>query len=109
MRVWHAMWLRRIDERIAVLQKREEQQHRRRALPRQPEWFVELGIGVGSPPAEVHAGSCYAAGKRRRPVDRDEARRLLASGVRACSHCHPDLTLGVIGLSARPAYAAAAR
>ncbi|MET7979651.1 DUF6233 domain-containing protein [Streptomyces mirabilis] len=28
-------------------------------------------------------GGCYAAGKRRRPVPRDEARRLLTSGVRA--------------------------
>ncbi|WP_254645069.1 DUF6233 domain-containing protein [Streptomyces sp. BV286] len=39
------------------------------------------------PPIEVHTGSRYAAGKRRRPMNRDEARQLLTSGVRACSHC----------------------
>lgn len=27
-------------------------------------------------------------GKRRRPVDRDEARRLPADGLRACTHRH---------------------
>ncbi|MFF1606075.1 DUF6233 domain-containing protein [Streptomyces mirabilis] len=51
--------------------------------------MVELGIGNGRPPIEVHVGACYAAGKRRRPVPRDEARRLLTSGVRACTHCKP--------------------
>ncbi|MER6563445.1 DUF6233 domain-containing protein [Streptomyces sp. NPDC001027] len=31
---------------------------------------VELSIGAGRPPVQVHAGDCCAAGKRRRPVDR---------------------------------------
>ncbi|MFF3489527.1 DUF6233 domain-containing protein [Streptomyces sp. NPDC002701] len=35
----------------------------------------------------MHAGHCYAIGKRRRPVSRDEARRLLTAGLRACTHC----------------------
>ncbi|MCX5265708.1 DUF6233 domain-containing protein [Streptomyces sp. NBC_00199] len=41
----------------------------------------------------------HAAGKRRRPVDRDEARRLLADGLRPCTHCRPAICLNVIGLS----------
>ncbi|MFE2719443.1 DUF6233 domain-containing protein [Streptomyces mirabilis] len=39
---------------------------------------------------------CYAAGTRRRPVPRDEARRLLTSGVRACTHCKPDTQLRIL-------------
>ncbi|MFF2130045.1 DUF6233 domain-containing protein [Streptomyces olivochromogenes] len=40
--------------------------------------------------AEHPVCDCYAAGKRRRPAPRDEAHRLLTSGVRACTHCKPD-------------------
>ncbi|MET7729385.1 DUF6233 domain-containing protein [Streptomyces mirabilis] len=53
--------------------------------------------GIGRTPA--HRGACgrlYAAGKRRRPVPRDEARRLLTSGVRACTHCKPDAQLRIL-------------
>ncbi|WP_306942906.1 DUF6233 domain-containing protein [Streptomyces phaeochromogenes] len=45
-------------------------------------------------PVEVHVGGCYAAAKQRRPVGRDEARRLRASGARACSQGQPDTALG---------------
>ncbi len=38
------------------------------------------------------------AGKCQRPVDRTEARRLLADGVTACTHCRPDTDLGIDGL-----------
>ncbi|WAU78574.1 DUF6233 domain-containing protein (plasmid) [Streptomyces sp. Qhu-G9] len=80
---------------MATVQQREAEQERgRQRRPAEPEWFAELGIGDGRPPIEVHAGGCYAAGKRRRPVVRDEARRLLASGVQACSHCQPDTAPG---------------
>ncbi|MFF4139238.1 DUF6233 domain-containing protein [Streptomyces mirabilis] len=82
LRVWHAMWLQRIDTKIAALQEKEpEQEQGRKNRPQEPDWIVELGIGNGRPPTEVHVGGCYAAGKRRRPVPRDEARRLLTSGV----------------------------
>ncbi|MCX4616647.1 MULTISPECIES: DUF6233 domain-containing protein [Streptomyces] len=60
------------------------------------DWTVELGIGNGRPPIEVHVGDCYAAGKRRHPVPRDEVRRLLTSGVRACTHCMPDAQLRIL-------------
>ncbi|MGW1507286.1 DUF6233 domain-containing protein [Streptomyces mirabilis] len=87
LRVWHAMWLQRIDTKIVALQKREaEQEQGRKNRPQEPDWIIELGIGNGCPPIEVHVGGCYAAGKRRRPVPRDEARRLLTSSVRACTH-----------------------
>jgi hypothetical protein len=97
LRVWHAMWLQRIDTKIAALQERNaEQEQGRNNRPQEPDWIVELGIGNGRPPTEVHVGDCYAAGKRRRPVPRDEARQLLTSGVRACTHCKPDAQLRIL-------------
>ncbi|MET9141995.1 DUF6233 domain-containing protein [Streptomyces parvulus] len=58
--------------------------------------MVELGIGTGHPPEKVHAGDCHMLSTRRRAVDRDEARRLLAAGLTSCSHCQPDVQLEVI-------------
>lgn len=90
------MWLARIDAKIAALQQREAEIERgRQRRPTVPDWFVELGIGVGRPPGAVHTGGCHAGGKRRRPVGRDEARRLLAAGMLGCTHCQPDLRLGM--------------
>ncbi|MGA5454103.1 DUF6233 domain-containing protein [Streptomyces umbrinus] len=37
-----------------------------------PERIAELGIGAGRASGAVHAGDCYGAGKRWRPIDRDE-------------------------------------
>ncbi|WP_404200032.1 DUF6233 domain-containing protein [Streptomyces tauricus] len=109
LRTWHAMWLERIDAKIAAVRQREpEHEHGRQTRSRQPEWVVELGIGDGRAPVEIHAGHCYAIGKRRRPINRDKARQLLAAGLHACSHCTPD-TLLDIPLSSRPALATAAR
>ncbi|WP_030037935.1 DUF6233 domain-containing protein, partial [Streptomyces resistomycificus] len=108
LRVWHAMWLERIDAKIAAVRQRQlEAEHGRRRRPEQPEWIVELGIGTGHPPVQVHSGDCRMMGKRRRPVGRDEARRLLTAGLRACTHCQPDTALDILGLSTRPACAAA--
>ncbi|MGI5397167.1 DUF6233 domain-containing protein [Streptomyces sp. CA-251251] len=84
------MWVQRIDTKIAAVLKRQaEEQHGRRNRPRPPEWIVELGIGAHRPPLQVHAGDCYIAGTRRRPVDRDEARRLLASDSRPAPTASP--------------------
>ncbi|MFH8610977.1 DUF6233 domain-containing protein [Streptomyces sp. NPDC018029] len=80
--------LARTRQWIADEERREAERARgKQARPPTPDWSVELGIGQGSPSIEVHRGDCYAAGKRRRPVTRDEARRLLADGIRACTHC----------------------
>ncbi|MER5201256.1 DUF6233 domain-containing protein [Streptomyces sp. NPDC002755] len=93
------MWLTRIDAKIAAVQQRQaETEHGRRRRPEPPQWTAELGIGAGRPPFQVHAGDCPMAGKRRRSVGRDEARRLLASGLRPCTHCRPDSQLDIIDL-----------
>ncbi|WP_329438111.1 DUF6233 domain-containing protein [Streptomyces canus] len=82
------------------LERREaEADHGRRSRPRPPEWVVEVGIGTGKPPLQVHAGTCHMIGSRRRPVSRDEARRLLTEGLRACTHCQPDTQLHIIDLA----------
>ncbi|MFC8835825.1 DUF6233 domain-containing protein [Streptomyces griseoincarnatus] len=98
------MWLQRIDAKIAALARRqteEERGRRNRSAP--PEWIIELGIGERRPPLQIHTGDCHMAGKRHRPVDRVEARRLLATGLKACGHCRPDSLLGITELSSNPA------
>ncbi|MGF0175876.1 DUF6233 domain-containing protein [Streptomyces sp. Marseille-Q5077] len=52
-------------------------------------------------PVQVHAGDCHMAGKRRRTISRDEARRLLTAGLRGCTHCEPDARLRMDDLGAR--------
>ncbi|MFF8681154.1 DUF6233 domain-containing protein [Streptomyces sp. NPDC015237] len=97
LRIWHALWVRRIDTRIAAIRQRQAEEERgRRNRPALPDWVVELGIGTGRPPVKVHAGDCHMLGTRRRAVDRDEARRLLAGGLAACGHCQPDVQLNVL-------------
>lgn len=92
------IWIGHVRTAITAAEQQErEQRQGEERRPPTPDWIVELGIGQGSPPIEVHAGHCYAAGKRRRPIDRDQARTLLADGIRACSHCRPDTDLGVLG------------
>ncbi|WP_260474621.1 DUF6233 domain-containing protein [Streptomyces sp. WAC 05379] len=76
MQVWHALWIERIDRKIAALQRRQaEEEPGRQIGPEHPDWIVELGIGADRTPVQVRAGDCYIAGKRRRAVSRDEARR----------------------------------
>lgn len=100
LRIWHALWVQRIDAKAAAIRQRQaEEEYGRRNRPAPPEWIVELGIGAGRPPLQVHAGDCHMAGKRHRPVDRDEARRLLTQGLKACIHCQPDVLLRIIDLS----------
>ncbi|MDR6976023.1 hypothetical protein J2X68_002711 [Streptomyces sp. 3330] len=99
LRVWHTLWLARIDAKIAAVQQRQAEVERGlRRRPERPEWTVELGIGAGRPPVQVHSGDCHMTGERRRPVGRDEARRLLADGLRPCAHCRPDTQLDIIDL-----------
>ncbi|MFE7245784.1 DUF6233 domain-containing protein [Streptomyces sp. NPDC057580] len=98
LRTWYGMWVDRIDEAIAMAEQRERERQRgeERRLPT-PDWIVELSIGVGARPIEVHVGGCYLAGKRQRVITREQALAALADGMRACIHCRPDTELGVLG------------
>ncbi|WP_406322155.1 DUF6233 domain-containing protein [Streptomyces sp. NBC_01637] len=97
LRTWHAMWVKRIDEAIAAAEQRErERQQGEERRPPTPDWIIELSIGVGARPTEVHVGGCYAAGKRHSAITREQALAALADGIRACIHCRPDTELGVL-------------
>ncbi|MER6345098.1 DUF6233 domain-containing protein [Streptomyces sp. NPDC001595] len=100
LRVWHAMWLERIDRKIAAVRQRQiEEERGRRRRPAPPEWVAAYGIGAGREPVEIHVGDCHMAGSRQRAVGREEARRLLSGGVRACVHCRPDVQLHILDLA----------
>ncbi|MFF9301462.1 DUF6233 domain-containing protein [Streptomyces sp. NPDC014764] len=45
---------------------------------------MELGMGEGRLPLQLHAGNCHMASKPRRPVERNEVRCPFATGLRAC-------------------------
>ncbi|MCX5052127.1 MULTISPECIES: DUF6233 domain-containing protein [unclassified Streptomyces] len=98
-------FLERVQERdlartrrwIADEERREgERQHGIQARPPAPEWLIELGLNRHTPPVYVHAGDCWNAGKRSRAISRDQARRALADGVKACPQCQPDTALGML-------------
>ena len=66
LRTWHAMWLERIDRRIASVQKRQAEEERgRRSRPLPPDWVVELSRATGGP-LQVHDGECGMKGRRHR-------------------------------------------
>ncbi|MGW5173809.1 DUF6233 domain-containing protein [Streptomyces sp. NPDC004082] len=56
---------------------------------------MELDSGDGRPTVELLTSDGYAAMKRRRRVDAEEACRLIATGLRAYTHCTPGSGLGV--------------
>ncbi|MER6082438.1 DUF6233 domain-containing protein [Streptomyces sp. NPDC001833] len=86
----------RIDRRAAGLRQRQAEEERGRAgRPPVPDRILEPNRATGHPPA-VHVGDCAMVGRRRNPVGRDEARRLLTTdGIPACPICRPDTALGI--------------
>ncbi|MFE9432293.1 DUF6233 domain-containing protein [Streptomyces sp. NPDC006640] len=81
---------------IATEEQRQlEQQRGEQARPPTPDWMIEQGLNGGMP-VYVHRGDCHMKGKRSRGVNEDQARRALAEGVAACTHCRPDTDLGVL-------------
>lgn len=96
------MWLDRVRHAIRAAEQQEataaaQRVRREQQRPPAPEWVVQLGIGVGSPPIAIHVGGCACTGKRYRGVGRGEALQLLAAGTAACHLCRPDTELGYLG------------
>ncbi|MEU9333165.1 DUF6233 domain-containing protein [Streptomyces sp. NPDC048290] len=82
---------------IADEERREaEEQRGAAARPEPPDWLLEHGINRAAAPVAVHAGACHMAGPRSKGVPVDVARRALAEGVPACTHCRPDTELGIM-------------
>ncbi|MER5875418.1 DUF6233 domain-containing protein [Streptomyces sp. NPDC001910] len=79
-------------------QRQAEQERGRQARAPAPEWMIEQGLNGGHP-VYVHVGDCHMKGERSKGVDRDQARRALAEGVAACTHCRPDSELGIVEAS----------
>lgn len=96
LETWLAMTLDRVRQQIGTLEAEAAEKAARKLPPPPPDWLIEHGIGAGRTPVRVHAGDCWDAGSRCHPVDRDTARRALAGGVEACTHCRPDTALGVL-------------
>jgi hypothetical protein len=99
MRIWHALWLDRIDRKIAYVQQRQaEEEHGRARRPPTPDWILELNRATGHPLA-VRVGDCGMTGHRTQPVGHDDARRLLTTDrVPACPICRPDTELHIVDL-----------
>ncbi|MEV5440866.1 DUF6233 domain-containing protein [Streptomyces sp. NPDC052682] len=97
-------FLERVQERdLARTRRWIAEEERRQALrqrgidrrPPPPDWLLDLGL-TGRDPLYVHVGDCWRAGKRSKGIDREQARRALADGVKPCPHCQPDKALGLL-------------
>ncbi|MEU6632873.1 DUF6233 domain-containing protein [Streptomyces parvus] len=104
LETWAVLYLQRVRQRIAAVERQEAQPQRppvpaveprppggaRRA--RTPDWgLAEAGIGV--PTTTVHRGDCWARGKTLVPTTAERARAELADGAQACEVCSPDRVL----------------
>jgi hypothetical protein len=87
-----------IDRWIAQEERREAERRRGEEMrPAPPDWLLEHGLnGPQRQPVYVHAGACWNAGDRSRPVTREQALHALQQQVPACSHCRPDTILGYL-------------
>jgi hypothetical protein len=96
LETWLQLTLDEVRRAIAAAEQREaERQHGIDTRPPAPDWLLDRGLG-GRDPLYVHVGDCWNAGKRSTGIDREQARRALADGVKACPHCEPDNALGFI-------------
>ncbi|MFQ6148679.1 DUF6233 domain-containing protein [Streptomyces seoulensis] len=97
LQTWLRYSLARVQQEIAAKERREQERQRGiAARPPVPDWVLERGLNRASPPVSVHTGDCRMSGKRVEAIDQAAARRALAEGVTACTHCRPDRKLGFI-------------
>ncbi|WP_438489605.1 DUF6233 domain-containing protein [Streptomyces sp. S186] len=96
LETWLQLTLDHVRQAIVIAEQREAQRQRATPPP-SPDWLLQLSIGAGSQPIAVHVGGCSSAGRRARPIGRDQAMRALAEGLEACVLCRPDTELGILG------------
>ncbi|GES27973.1 DUF6233 domain-containing protein [Streptomyces angustmyceticus] len=95
LETWLQLTLEQVRQHIVIAEQQEAQQQRA-VPPPPPDWVVQLGVGHDAHPVAVHVGGCGTAGKRARPISRQEAIRALTEGVEACGLCRPDSELGIL-------------
>lgn len=95
LETWLQYTLDRVRQQIVIAEQLATQQ-RRAAPPPPPDWVLQLSIGGEGQPIAVHVGGCRSAGKRARPIGRDQAMRALTEGLEACALCRPDTELGIL-------------
>ena len=97
LEIWLQLTLDEVRAAIAAAEQREiERQRGEERRPPAPDWLLEVGLNRDSPPVQVHVGGCWNSGKHVRGIDRGEALRALADGVKACGVCRPDSELGFL-------------
>jgi hypothetical protein len=96
LETWLELSLARVRQQIVAAEQQAAAEAARRPPAPPPDWLLEHGIGAGRHPVRVHVGDCWDTRNRCHPADRDAARRALADGVEACTHCRPDTELGVL-------------
>ncbi|MFI8769404.1 DUF6233 domain-containing protein [Streptomyces sp. NPDC053792] len=98
LETWLTVSLDRVRARIAEVETREAALRPVRQRAEGPGWVLSYLRERGRrAPDSVHIGDCRMAGKNTDPLTRDEARRALAEGMRACAICRPDSDLGILG------------
>jgi hypothetical protein len=95
LRTWLQLALAEVQEAITVAEQRRAQQQRA-VPPPPPDWVLQLSIGGEGQPIAVHVGGCRSAGKRARPISRDQAMRAVTEGLEPCDLCRPDTELGIL-------------
>lgn len=95
LETWLQLALSEVREAIVIAEQCAAQAQRATPPPL-PAWVVQLSIGGEGQPIAVHVGGCRTAGRRARPISRDQAMRALAEGLEPCALCRPDTELGIL-------------
>jgi hypothetical protein len=95
LETWLQLTLDQVRQAITAAQQQEALQQRA-VPPPPPDWVLQLSIGGEGQPIAVHVGGCRTAGRRARPISRDQAMRALTEGLESCALCRPDTELGIL-------------
>ncbi|MFD5734378.1 DUF6233 domain-containing protein [Streptomyces sioyaensis] len=95
LETWLQITLTRVREQIAVAEQCAAQKERA-IPPPPPDWVIQVSIGGEGQPIAVHVGGCRSAGRRARPISRDQAMHAVTEGVEPCALCRPDTELGLL-------------